>query len=487
MKALDADRAVIVDAAATLRKRGVSPARVIGGTLDLAIALYSLTFVLALAGGVELAWISARTAAKPMLMLWVLVPIRVALHPYAPSFLLDAIRWRMLRPTLAALLARVPVAVRDALFAFAVTRFATVAVGFLVNRIFPANHERPFAVPFDRNVFFETFIAFDSGWYFDIASHGYRYSTEAQSNVAFFPLYPLAMRALAWPFGSSDAALWLAGIVISWTCFLTGLIALHGLTERMTGDRETARRTVLYVAVFPFSLFLTRVYPSALFFLLIVLAVRAAYGSRWWLAGVIGGLAALTRPHGVLIGLPLALMALRSASGPREAISRLAALAPIPIAFLGYSVYVGSLAGHPMAWLTSQEQWGYSLGHPPWQQLLRLFTEIETLGLYEYFFTSEFAPFRFCHALAALFLLAMTPAVFKQLGVPLGAYVFLSIAIPLTGNALEGIGRYGAVLFPVFIVLASFRSPRLHEALLIVWSLFLALFVALFVTWHPIY
>ena len=43
------------------------------------------------------------------------------------------------------------------------------------------------------------------------------------------------------------------------------------------------------------------------------------------------------------------------------------------------------------------------------------------------------------------------------------------------------------ILFPVFMAVGSLRSPRFHETLLIVWSLFLALFVGLFVTWHPIY
>jgi hypothetical protein len=43
------------------------------------------------------------------------------------------------------------------------------------------------------------------------------------------------------------------------------------------------------------------------------------------------------------------------------------------------------------------------------------------------------------------------------------------------------------VLFPVFLVLATVKSPRFHEALLVVCSTFLALFVGLFVTWRPIY
>ena len=60
-------------------------------------------------------------------------------------------------------------------------------------------------------------------------------------------------------------------------------------------------------------------------------------------------------------------------------------------------------------------------------------------------------------------------------------------SIPLSGNALEGIGRYAAVLFPAFMVVGSFTSPRVHEAILVASALFLALFVCLFATGRPIY
>jgi hypothetical protein len=44
---------------------------------------------------------------------------------------------------------------------------------------------------------------------------------------------------------------------------LLGLAVLHRLTERMLGGREIARRTVLYVAVFPFAYFFTQVYTES--------------------------------------------------------------------------------------------------------------------------------------------------------------------------------------------------------------------------------
>lgn len=479
---------LVADTARPLRPGAHRAWTWIARALDVVIAFYVAALLLILiVGGVNLGWLTISQAAKPMLVLWILVPIRLVLPRPFPFTAPLAGGWARVTSGAAAINRRLPAAVTDTAFAFVVTMVAVTAVGFLVNLLFDSGRQRPFELPFERATLAETFAAWDSGWYFDIAARGYYYTPEGQSSVAFFPLYPMAMRALGWVFGGSDAAIWIAGIVISYAAFFGGLVALHRLTEQITRDREAARRAVLYVTIFPFSFFLTRVYPSGLFFLLVVLAVASAYRSRWWLAGLCGGLAAVTRPHGLLIAIPLGLMALQAPGGIRETVRRVVALSPIPAAVACYSLYVYSLAGHPLAWLSSQSQWGYSLGRPPWEQLLGLIARIERYGLYDYFFTSEMAAFRLFHGTVALLLLAVLPLVFTRLGAPLGLWVLVSLLIPLSGNALEGIGRYAAVLFPVFIVLATLRSPRLHETLLIVWSLFLALFVGLFVTWQPIY
>src|SRR6185437_9829104 len=152
---------------------------------------------------------------------------------------------------------------------------------------------------------------------------------------------------------------------------------------------------------------------------------------------------------------PLGLMALRGRPAPGTAARRIAALLPIPAALGAYCAYVYSLSGDPLAWLSAQAQWGYSLGHAPWQLLLLMIGRIVKHGAYDYFFVSNMAPFRFFHGLSALLVLALTPAIFKRLGVPLGAYVLASVLVPLSGNALEGIGRYVAVLFPLFMLIGS--------------------------------
>jgi hypothetical protein len=343
-------------------------------------------------------------------------------------------------------------------------------------------------MPFASLRFAETFAAWDSGWYFDIARRGYYWSPSGQSSLAFFPLYPLLMRALAWPFGGGERALWLSGIALAYLCLFLGLTVLHRLTASHFGGREVARRTVLYLAVFPFAYFFTQVYTESLFLLTCVAAVAAAFERRWGWAGVCGALAALTRPNGILVAVPLGLVALAGRPRAGELARRAAALLPVPLAFAGFCAFAYRLSGDPLSWLRAQEQWGYSVGNRPWVELMRLVDGIDHSGLYGYFFSHPLAAYYFLHGVVALVFVALTPSVFTRLGTPLGAYVAVSLYLPLSGNALEGIGRYAATLFPVFILLGTLvRSRRVHEALLVSCALLLSLLSALFVTWRPIY
>ena len=441
-----------------------------------------------LAGGFDWGWASANHAAKPLLMLGLAGAVRLAI-PVPPPYL-QALRSRQWYRSLmtAKERVRIPSSLADVLFAVVVTRFATTAVAFLGHLLFPERQFRPWAMPFRAEKFAEIFAAWDSGWYFDIARRGYYFNPDGQSSIAFFPLYPLLMRLVASPFGASDRAIWIAGITISIAAFVAALVALHRFTERMLGgDREAARRTVLYVAVFPFSFFFTRVYTESLFLLLTILAIASAYDGRWWRAGMAGALTALTRPNGILIAVPLLCFALAGRPSAQALGRRLVAVMLVPLGLGLYCFYVYTLTGSPLAWLEAQRYWQYSIWDLPWRQLLKLISTIERHGPYDFFFTSKLAPYQLVHGATALVFLMLTPAVFARLGVALGAYTLVSMIVPLTGSDLQGLGRYSAVLFPVFMLLGSFQSPRAHETILVISSLFLALFMVLFVNWHPIF
>ncbi len=458
--------------------------------LDGAVAACALAGLLyLLAGGFDLGVLSVRRFSKPFLVLLLLAGLRAAIPraSWLSRPLAGFVKWA--RERVAALEKRTPwaAAALDAFVAVVTVHLLLKGTAFLSAVIVPAARPRPFPLPFASAKLAQTFAAWDSGWYFDIAQRGYYWSASGQSSLAFFPLYPMLMRALAWPFGDSDRALWTAGIVLSCACLFLGLTVLHRLSEATLGDREAARRTVLYVAVFPFAYFFTQVYTESLFFLTSVSAVAAAVASRWGWAGVLGALAALTRPNGVLVAVPLVLLAVTGRPRPRELARRGAAVALVPLGLAGFCAFAYRLSGDPLAWLRAQASWGYTVGNRPWVELMRLLDGLERHGLYGYFFSDPLAPYYFVHGLVALSFVALTPAVFTRLGPALGAYVAVSLYVPLTGNALEGIGRYAATLFPVFMLLGTIRSRRAHEAILVASALVLSLLASLFAGLYPIY
>ncbi len=69
----------------------------------------------------------------------------------------------------------------------------------------------------------------------------------------------------------------------------------------------------------------------------------------------------------------------------------------------------------------------------------------------------------------------------------MGAYVLLSMLVPLSGNAVEGLGRYASVLFPVFMIVGSLQSQRAYEAIIIGCVVFRTLLSIFFVTWQAAY
>src|SRR5205085_11414703 len=88
----------------------------------------------------------------------------------------------------------------------------------------------------------------DATWYAWIAQHGYDPSIGHGNTAAFFPLYPILWRPLTWLPG--PIALW--GSLLSSLLLLGALCLLYAITEGRY-DTRMARRTVLYLSLFPLS------------------------------------------------------------------------------------------------------------------------------------------------------------------------------------------------------------------------------------------
>lgn len=359
----------------------------------------------------------------------------------------------------------------------------------------------------------------DSAWYLVIAQHGYRpeFGAFTASRTAFFPLYPLGLRAIS-DLGVPPV---LAGVLLSLAALALGLYALHRLTALESGPR-VARLTVLLTALSPMAFYFSAVYNESLYLALSVGLFLCARRGQWGRAAALGALASATRNTGVLLMLPLALLYLY---GPRQdrAPDRLLARSPRPryrlradalwlaLVPVGLGLYIAHLAlagGDPLSPFHAQAVWGRHFAGPyggVWDGAKAAFQGARQLLSFQrhhlYFPAAGGSPFIDAGhnlMLFAFLLLAIPPlvGVLRRLPLAYGAYVLVALALPLSypvsSQPLMSLPRFLLVLFPLNMSLAGWLDSRdgrlagrLAPALALGFSgAAMCLFVAQFATWH---
>jgi hypothetical protein len=334
----------------------------------------------------------------------------------------------------------------------------------------------------------------DSVWYLRVADSGYG---DSAPRAAFFPLYPLLVRAVATPLGGSNAALLVAAYAVSLAAFLAALALLHRLTELELG-RRLARPTLLLLAVFPAALYFGAPYSESLFLLLAVGAFLAARTQHWAWAGACVGLASATRSAGLLLAIPLALLWWQSR--PRRR-SDAAWLLLAPLGLAAYAAWLGAVEGDAFRFLDVQEAWSRELAVPlagAWDGFTAALDGARQLASGSrtpvYFELAAGDPFR----IAAINLMLFATLVFavwacigvlRRLPLAYGVWVGISLVLPLslpvTPQPLMSLPRFVAVLFPIFMWLAVVCEERRSTDLVVgAFGIGLGLFTAQYATWH---
>jgi hypothetical protein len=381
-------------------------------------------------------------------------------------------------------------AARSATFrivAFALgVRVFTAFMAFIVNVVFPLAQKQQFTVTERTHLLWDTFARYDSGWYFGIARHGYEFVEGGRSNLAFFPVYPLLMRYVGLALGGGRQNLYLAGVIISWVAYVLAMVMLYRL-GRTYLSRRAAEYAVIFASVFPFAFFYGVVYSEALFLLFTVTAFYGFRTKRWWLGAVAGALACATRVNGVMALPALGLLAWQSAGNDREARKRaLAAVALVPVGLALYAVYVDTLSGSYLEWSHSIQRWNYSIAGSPIRGYVVLLSELVTRP-YHYITTDPMAPYDLLNGLTGLVFILALPLVGRRIGAAYVVHMALNLWLPLSSGVFEGVGRYCAVLFPFYFVLASARPFILQKGLLVISAALYMLCLALWVNLHPIF
>jgi hypothetical protein len=373
-------------------------------------------------------------------------------------------------------------------------RVLSAVLAFFCNLVFPLNQPEQFPSVFgSTRAFWDPFTRYDGGWYYQIARNGYQFVAGGPSvgvgkpgKIAYFPAYPLLMRYAGRLFGRSPVDPYFGGILVSWVAFVLAMVLLLRLAM-LDVDDDQAERAVYLAAIFPFAFFYGVVYTEATF-LFFVLAAFYGFRRGWWIVGgVFGGLATATRVNGILILPALAWIAWRRAK-PRM---RDWLHAGIGLALVGfgvglYSIYVYRLSGHPFEWAAAIRRWGYYPGGAPWLALVRLVRVLASHPL-AYLAGERAAPYDALNGLVGLVFVASVPFVWWRLGAVYGLYMLANLWLPLSSGQYEGLGRYCAVLFPFFILMAGIRWRAGFFAMVVCSALLYTLCLALFTTIHPIF
>ena len=200
----------------------------------------------------------------------------------------------------------------------------------------------------------------DARHYVYLATHGYATAGDARNLIAFFPLYPALISAVA----SVGLPARTAALLISNVAGVVAAILLYEVAL-VDGDRKAAWRAAAFFTIFPTAYFLLVGYTEALFCALTFGSVLAARRQRWLWSGLLGGLAAASRLTGLAL-LPFLLVELVLV---RRALRSLwQAIVPPLLIVLGFSTYLLLnllVLGDPLAFVTVQrEHWSHSLAAP---------------------------------------------------------------------------------------------------------------------------
>ncbi len=358
---------------------------------------------------------------------------------------------------------------RSVLVIFLVSRLLLWAVAWLAQGLFKPGDFTDRAVPGQQ--FWNLLLRWDAGWYLGIVDGGYAYDPAKESNVAFFPLLPLLIKAFMWTGLNAKVV----GFFVSNTCLLGSAILFRRFAARQWPvPSPVPLRAVTLLLFCPVSFFHSAIYTESLFLFLTLAAFVAVQNDRWLLAGLAGAFLTATRANGILILPALLVEAVLHARAPRgDAVPvrwrRYGWLLLVPLGLAAYMAFLQVQFGDALVFGKAQAAWNRHLASP-WDSIrdatrlyppayARLFVGAAILGTAGWFFgwVARIRPGALVFA---------------------GCLLFSSMSTTL----LESFPRYVSILFPLYLAtaVATRKSETAYSLALVASALLLALCTALF-------
>ncbi len=370
---------------------------------------------------------------------------------------------------------------KDAALAFAVSRLIFYSVAIIAILTIPEYTGDEYSPrDFETHPLIDASLRWDAGWYIDIARDGYEWTGAGEESVAFFPLFPMLLKAalLVIP----DNLLYLFAVLLNHAIFFVALLPVWLYAYRF-GGRPVAQRTLLLLCLFPTAFFFNAVYTEALFLLVSAIALLALHKSNYILAGTVGFLTSLTRPTGVLLGLPFLIQLWRDRTDDwKVSVLRGWPIVLIPAGLAAYMGYLWYAFGRPLGFLEVQEAWGH----------VQMLPTTAIIDSFRYLIETDTRDVFYVMGAVNTFLTvwALVMAVVIIRSDSLGSsFAFAAVLMPLAAGVesmpVVSMARYVLILFPLFIPMAIWARNWSIQALII--AAFLPthiMLAALFVRWY---
>ena len=194
----------------------------------------------------------------------------------------------------------------------------------------------------------------DGDWFLRAVHHGYPahlpmvHGHVAANPIAFFPLFPLVVRAVdvtGLPAGA-------VALVVSGVTGATAVLGVGLLARRLRGDAAGQRAALLF-ALFPGTFVFSLAYSEGIVVTCVSLGLIALLDRRWWLAGLLGAVATAASPVALAFVVSCAWCAGRSLWKDRRPGALIAPLLA-PLGFLAYMGYLWRHTGTVTSWRATE-------------------------------------------------------------------------------------------------------------------------------------
>lgn len=313
---------------------------------------------------------------------------------------------------------------------------------------------------------------FDGVHYLAIAGQGYT------DNGRFFPFYPLLIKIGTLIFGSPPpfgTVYFVSAFMISNFSLLLSLVIFYKLM-RLDYSEKIALYSSLFMLFFPTSFFLGSIYSESVFLLVCLLSFYFARKEKWFLSGLFGLFASLTRVIGIIM-FPVLFVEFVKSKQKNNKQFFFILLAPLGIVI--YAIYNWIHWGNPFKFLIllgdlndGRTTTSFVFPLQTVYRYIKIIVSVSPIQYEWWIAVLELGVFFFVFGLIVVMWK-------KRMKLSYRIFTILGILIPVLSGTLSGLPRYILPLFPLFLCIALIEN-RLFRMIYMIIGIILSCILLIF-------